>query len=204
MNKRIVKLKEHLAGELPGEEAQYKMSPRRKRNPIFKSSFEFKKSAVAILIYEKSGDLYFPIIVRSDYGGVHSGQLALPGGKVDFFDKDLKETALREMKEEIGFSDDVDYLGQLSSLKVDASKFEIHPHVFYYSDKPRFTINPAEVAELIEFKIDDLLNDRLVKSTTVEVYTGAQIKTPYFDVRGKVLWGATAMILSELKHLLNK
>ena len=77
------------------------------------------------------------------------------------------------------------------------------PFVSYVSQKPAFSPNSFEVNTLIEWEINELLNPETIKETVIEPTLGTKLKTPYFDVQGKILWGATAMMLNELKHILN-
>ena len=111
-----------------------------------------KQSSVLILFYEKEGKLYIPLIKRASYDGVHSGQIAFPGGKVEPEDKDMIATALRESQEEIGISlTGIEILGILSPVFIPPSNFLVNVVLAYTSSVPQFTIDTFEVDELIEF-----------------------------------------------------
>lgn len=198
-------LSEQLQLNLPGKEVQYQMASSRriKEIPNLNEIKDYKESAVCILLYQQKDTIYFPLIERVVYKGVHSGQIALPGGKKDEGDVDLVQTALRELEEEIGISQKhLQVVGKLTQVYIPPSNFLVNPIIAISHQVPEFILNPTEVQSVIPFSLSELLDDTLIKETHIELEKGLKIKTPYFDVRGKVLWGATAMILNELKHIL--
>lgn len=198
-------LKEELGKTLPGKEVQYQMasSKRVKEIPNLSEIKDYRESAVCILLYQDNDKIYFPLIEREVYAGVHSGQIALPGGKKDASDTDLIHTALRELHEEVGITNkQVEVIGTLTQVYIPPSNFLVQPVIAISSELPDFILNQREVQSIIPFSLNELLNDELIKETYIELEKGLKIKTPYFDVRGRVLWGATAMILNELKHVL--
>lgn len=188
---------------LPGPEAQYKMSSIGRKSRVFETfgTKPHRIGAVLVLLYPHENGLYFPLTQRHEYKGVHSGQVSLPGGKAEPYDKDPAATALRETEEEIGVvSNKVQVLGRLTELYIPPSNFLVHPYVGYLQERPRMVKDDREVAELFEANIDTLLDENVVGHTSVKVGNGMKIKTPYFGINDKVVWGATAMILSELKE----
>lgn len=203
----INKLKTDLQQPLPGVEVQFEMAPA-KRERVNPQSIEFsayRPSAVLILLYPNAlQETSVLLIERMTYDGHHSGQIALPGGKAEESDKNLESTALREFFEETGSDLTPTVIGKLTPVYIPVSKFMVQPFVSYVHQKPNFLANAYEVNELIEWNICDLLNPEIIKETTIEPTPGYKIKTPYFDLQGKVLWGATAMMLNELKWVLSK
>jgi len=198
-------LSQQLQLNLPGKEVQYQMASnmRAMEIPNLNEIKDYKESAVCILLYQQDDTIYFPLIERVVYKGVHSGQIALPGGKKDETDSDLIQTALRELEEEIGVSHThLEVVGKLTQVYIPPSNFLVNPIVAITHQLPDFILNPTEVQSVIPLSLSELLDDKLIKETHLELEKGLKIKTPYFDVRGKVLWGATAMILNELKHIL--
>lgn len=164
---------------------------------------DYRSSAVLLLLIKRGESFFIPLTERHTYKGVHSGQISFPGGKKDARDKDLQQTALRECHEEIGLNENVNVIGELSPVYIPVSKFIVYPYVAVYSDKePDYKLNLSEVKNLFELNTLDLMNPDTVKQTVVEPSPGYKLKTPYFDVHGKIVWGATAMILSEFKKLL--
>jgi len=201
----IDNLKINLQKPLPGEEAQFEMA-HVKREKIAANSIDadaYRPSAVLILLYPNEQQQTSVLLIeRMTYNGHHSGQIAFPGGKVEPTDRDLQETALREFYEETGADITPTVIGKLTPVYIPISKFMVQPFVSYVEQKPNFSASAYEVNALIEWEIDHLLNPNIIKETTVEPMPGYKLKTPYFDVQGKVLWGATAMMLNELKWVL--
>ena len=201
----IDNLKTNLQKPLPGEEAQFEMA-HVKREKIAANSIDsdaYRPSAVLILLYPNEQQQTSVLLIeRMTYNGHHSGQIAFPGGKVEPTDRDLQETALREFFEETGADITPTVIGKLTPVYIPISKFMVQPFVSYVEQKPNFSASAYEVNALIEWEIDHLLNPNIIKETTVEPIPGYKLKTPYFDVQGKVLWGATAMMLNELKWVL--
>lgn len=201
----IDNLKTNLQKPLPGMEAQFEMA-HVKREKVLANSYEsenYRPSAVLILLYPNEQQQTSVLLIeRMTYDGHHSGQIALPGGKVEPNDIDLQATALREFFEETGSDTTPNIIGKLTPVYIPVSKFMVQPFVSYVEQKPNFSASAYEVNELIEWEINHLLNPSIIKETTIEPTPGFKLKTPYFDVQGKVLWGATAMMLNELKWVL--
>lgn len=202
----VKKLKERLKNPLPGTDVQFEMAhvkrERLKTEDINLPEY-YKKSAVLILLCNNPSGLYIPLTERHSYKGFHSGQISLPGGKFEEQDVTLEATAIRECREEIGIKNNIELLGALTPVYIPVSSFLVQPFVATVSETNiAYNLNTDEVKSLLEFRIHDLLNPNIVKETIIEPRKGIKFKTPYFDVNGNVVWGATAMILNELKHLL--
>lgn len=162
----------------------------------------YRLSAVIVLLYpNQNNEACVLLIERSTYEGHHSGQIALPGGKHEPADTDLKATALREFFEETGSSETPSVIGKLSEVYIPVSKFIVQPYVAYLNKRPDFFINDMEVYKLIEWELNMLLEQDITQTTTITV-SNTEIVTPYFMVDEKILWGATAMIINELKHVI--
>ncbi|MEX0883075.1 MAG: CoA pyrophosphatase [Cyclobacteriaceae bacterium] len=194
-----------LKAPLPGKKGQVLMAPK----PIEDARFEpermkrARKGAVLLLIYPGKATVLVPFIKRPIYLGVHSGQVALPGGKMDPGDPDLEYTALRETEEEIGVDKtSVKLLGQLSALYVSPSNFSIVPFVGFTENPPEFKPDPREVDKLITCDFSQLIYAGVKKEKTMEPYQGVNIVAPYYEIGGEMVWGATAMILSEFLLIL--
>jgi 8-oxo-dGTP pyrophosphatase MutT (NUDIX family) len=198
-------LKERLTNHpLPGQDAQYIMAGENiKHKKINLSALSnYKKSAVCLLFYPKAGEVCFVLIKRPATHQYHAGQIALPGGSCDG-DETCEQTALRELFEETGVVINLQHvIGRLTPLYIPVSNFYIQPIVACINAVPLFNPHTDEVVELIEYKLKDILDESIVAETTVNLMQGIKIKAPYFNVQGNVLWGATAMLLSEVKQLL--
>lgn len=139
------------------------------------------------------------LIQRQPDPGVHSGQMAFPGGSWEPGDEDYVQTALRETCEEVGAcAEDITILGQLTPVFIPPSNFLVHPSVGYTAQCPQWQLNPAEVAAVVEFPLADLINDS-VKRREPWNFNGHTVSVPYYDVSGYTVWGATAIMLSELE-----
>jgi 8-oxo-dGTP pyrophosphatase MutT (NUDIX family) len=195
-----------LKRELPGQVAQEQMMPSLSDKTRFSLAAKAtaRPGAVMVLFYQKNGELMIPLIERAHYDGVHAGQISFPGGKMDTSDKDLTHTALRETEEEIGVpSSRIKLLGSLTELYILASNFNVLPVVGYVEGEPPFHKDDHEVASIVEARVADLLKDNVCRQKTLTVRNHL-IEAPYFDINGHVVWGATAMMLSELKVILKQ
>lgn len=198
-------LTEALNHPLPGQEAQKLMMPKLGGN-FNRFSIDARKGAregaVLLLLYEKMGNIYFPLTQRHEYDGAHSGQISFPGGKVEPTDNSARHTALRETEEELGVQQSaVNVIGQLTDLFIIASNFNVRPFVGYLEQPPDFLLDKREVAEVLEISLDQLMNNELVKEKEIIVRNNYRIEAPYFDFDGYHVWGATAMMLAEFKQI---
>jgi len=200
----IQRLRNRLAGDLPGEEAQFLMAPmaRPRMSEALAMTVQQRQSAVLLYLFPQQGDWRIVLMKRPDYEGAHGGQVSIPGGRLEPGEKH-KQAALREFEEETGVSvSSRQLLGNLSELFIPPSNFLVKPFVAYATDRPCFDPDPVEVEEIIELPILTLMSDVTVKRDQVCLSSGDWVETPCFEVEGHMVWGATAMILSELKEIL--
>lgn len=200
----IERLKHRLAAGLPGEEAQYRMAPmaRPRMKEALSKAMRQRQSAVLLYLYLKQGDWHIVLMKRPDYEGAHGGQVSIPGGRLEP-GENHRQAALREFEEETGVSvGSRQLLGNLSELFIAPSNFLVKPFVAYGTDRPCFNPDPVEVEEIIELSVPTLMSDAPFKRGKACLSSGVWVETPYFDVQGHMVWGATAMILSELKEIL--
>ena len=190
---------------LPGKKAQLIAAPANRFKNISKNVINLKrakKAAVLIYCYPKKEKTYFSLIKRSNYNGVHSGQISLPGGKFDKNDSSLKETALRECGEELGITIDSNKdLFPLTQLYIPPSNFIVTPYLAYENFYPKFNPDSREVALHIEISIEELKKLKIEKKILINEYQNDSL-IPCYTYKGHIIWGATAMILSEFKSLL--
>lgn len=201
-------LESALDGELPGWEAHSKMINynRQSVKQAMRTDPNAKPSAVLVLLYPKEGALHTLLMLRQPYEGVHSSQVSFPGGKMEEEDPDLLATALREAEEETGLSiNGLRILGQLTEVYIKPSGFLVTPFLAWTEDPGTFRPDPVEVAELIEAPLELLMDDGNIKQKEIFIRAvDATLQANYFDVHGHVVWGATAMMISELRDLLDK
>ncbi|MCF0070502.1 CoA pyrophosphatase [Dyadobacter sp. CY261] len=196
-------LTQKLKFPLPGETAHQLMMSTSKLRLTFKPNTRTRKSAVLVLFYPYQNDIYFPLILRPAYDGVHSGQVAFPGGRYELSDENLIRTALREAQEEIGLRlNDVKILGALTELFIPASNFHVLPVVAAMPYRPGFYPDPREVEDIFEIKLEEISDVNIIGSSDIQV-RGEQVHAPHYMVQGYKIWGATAMMISELLAVLN-
>ncbi|MGO4710868.1 CoA pyrophosphatase [Chryseobacterium sp. 2TAF14] len=193
--------------ELAGANAHGIFSP--PSRPIFTYDEVLEKNpkfaAVNIVLYLKDNEWHFPLIVRSkNERDRHSGQISLPGGKREEMDEDFAQTAIRETSEEIGIEKHyVRIIRELSPIYIPPSNFYVYPFISYTKKNPEFILQQSEAVEVIEFPITSFLN--LPDSPEIMALPGAGgHEVPVINFNGYIIWGATAMILSEFSQLIKK
>ena len=163
-----------------------------------------RRGSVLILLYPTNAGLTLPLTLRSDTVEHHKGQVSLPGGAWEETDCTNWDTALRESQEEIGVDrGQVERLGALSCLYIAHSHFDVHPFVGYATSRPEFLGDPAEVAEILEMPLSRVLEPS-AKGVCFRLWRGRRTRIPYYRANGHKVWGATAMILSELEKLIER
>jgi 8-oxo-dGTP pyrophosphatase MutT (NUDIX family) len=199
----ISALQHDLQQPLPGRSAQYNMAPKPRPGAEWDDAPNAgaRQSSVLILFYPYAGSVYFPLMLRPTYPGVHSGQVGLPGGGFEEGDNDLIDTALREAQEEIGVDPvQINVIGQLTTLYIRPSNNLVLPVVGWVAERPNFLPDPHEVALLIEASLLEFLDPANFRTEVWELATRTA-NVPLFGVQNQVIWGATAMILGELLAL---
>jgi 8-oxo-dGTP pyrophosphatase MutT (NUDIX family) len=207
---------------LPGVEAQWEMAHlARKKFGQSETSFSpekfkvsppdsAKKAAVLILLYPKPDGIHFLLIQRtiSHSTDRHSGQVSFPGGKIEKGES-LVDGAKREAWEEVGVNPtEINILGSLTELYIPVSNYLVYPfvgnlHVYEHWNNPIFRKQDKEVTEILETPIEWLFDDNRLNQTNLNLEGGLVLKdVPYFDFHERVVWGATAMILGELRAML--
>lgn len=195
----IDKLNRRLEDTLPGLSAHSVMASETRLKLTMPAPNErTRESAVLILFYPSENQIFIPLILRPQYDGVHGGQMAFPGGRAEKEDENLERTALREAQEEIGVRvSDIKVLGKLTKLFIPPSNFYVQPVVGYMTFKPDFYPDPREVDKVIEISLDDLKSPSIIGRKTLNV-RGIEVDTPFYNLLDTTVWGATAMMISEL------
>ena len=159
-------------------------------------------AAVLMLLYPKNGEPHLVLIERTSHNerDRHRGQIGLPGGKREAEDEDFAATALREAEEEVGVDRSrVQLLGALSPLYIPVSNFEVYPYVGTTDQAPTFVRQESEVNAIIEVPLRQFLDPVNHRSRDMNFSENLIVKrVPYFAVAEQTVWGATAMMLSEL------
>ena len=192
--------------ELPATLAHIKMAPKERIEALKNLDFKAENpriAAVMMLFYPKNGKTHLVLIVRNAYNGVHSSQIAFPGGKYENTDVDYAETALRETHEEVGIAPNkIEVIKQFSPMYIPPSNFLVHPFLGISKEELQFYPDIREVAGIIELPLSVFLDDEIIIEATLSTSYGNNILVPAFNIQNHVVWGATAMILSELRDVL--
>jgi len=202
-NNLIERIKQGLTTKLPGELAQLKMTPSFRGELVsnFKNHNQIRDSAVLISLFPFNDKICTLLIKRPIYNGVHSGQISFPGGKFDQADITLENTALRETFEEVGINpSSIELLGPISPLFIPVSNTKVVPYIGLLKELPPLTLNNREVDYTISVPLLDLKKAETVKEKTL-IINNKKIIAPYYDIQNEFVWGATAMIISELTEL---
>jgi 8-oxo-dGTP pyrophosphatase MutT (NUDIX family) len=193
---------------LPAKEAHYKMAPLERIEKMEKLELQSKNpkiAAVMMLFYPKNGTTHIVLIVRNSYEGVHSAQIAFPGGKFEPEDETFEITALRETFEEIGIHPDrIEILRQFTHLYIAPSNFLVYPYLGICKEEILFVPDSSEVAAIIELPLSLFLGEETMVSVSISTSYANDIMVPAFKIGEHIVWGATAMMLSELKEVLKK
>lgn len=192
---------------LPGQDSQFKMSPPYRNELILKQEEAMKnakKAGVMALFYpDVTYNTKLILILRKTYRGVHSAQVGFPGGKLEVDDPSLEYAALRETFEEVGVPiGAITVLKEMTKLYIPPSNFTVHPFLGITGVTPQFLKQDDEVEDLIEVTFTDFINDDHVTSQKIMTSLNKEVEVPVFKLNGHTVWGATAMMLSEIKDLL--
>ena len=162
-----------------------------------------KQASVGIIVFKEKNKLFFLLTKRTENVEHHKGQVSLPGGAIDR-NETAKNASLRETNEEIGIdSSTLESLGQLSSLYTPVSYFNIHVFLWYSKVQPQIKINNSEVDQVYKIGLDELIDNNLVSNTPINK-SGFKINVPAYNFNECICWGATAMIITELKDIISE
>ena len=165
-----------------------------------------KQAAVMAVFYPgQQEETRFVLILRKTYKGVHSNQVGFPGGRVEKSDRNLEHTALRETEEEVGIPQgEVQVLRELTRLYIPPSNFWVQPFLGVMEKTPVLIPQEEEVESVLEINIDHFLSDSCFTQRRLSTSYATDIEVPAFLLNGHVVWGATAMMLSEMKEILKQ
>lgn len=192
---------------LPAESSQFKMMPSYRKELIAmqkEAMKHAKQSAVLALFYpDVEQNTRIALILRKTYKGVHSAQIGFPGGKIEDVDNDLIDTALRETYEEIGVvPEHITVVKEMTQVYIPPSNYRVQPYVGFTDKTPNFILQEEEVEALLEVPVTDFLDDTKIVNTQVMTSLKKTMRVPAFEFNNHIVWGATAMMLSEVKDLL--
>ena len=202
--KFIEQLKLELENPLPGNAAHLKMAPG-SNEEIKKKYSEFpvdaKRASTVCLLFPINDEPHFTLIKRTEDGRAHSGQIAFPGGRIENEESKI-EAAIRETEEELGFKIyENNILKELTNIYVFVSQFIVFPFLAFTNKNPNFIAQESEVAQILKVKVADLLDDKNCMRKDINV-RGMKMNVPCFLLNNQIVWGATAVMLSEIKEII--
>lgn len=201
----FLRLQAALAGELPGHADLAALNGYPRSNPEEARQLRPlpKESAVLAVLFPVAGATHLLLMKRAVYHGVHSGQIAFPGGKIEPGDADLQATALREFAEETGADPaPLRVAGALSPVYIPPSRTVVSPFVAWADAMGPFRPDPREVDRLFAVPMQQVLADDALRQKPIRMAHGQEVMAAYWDLGGEVVWGATALMIAELRALL--
>jgi 8-oxo-dGTP pyrophosphatase MutT (NUDIX family) len=199
----IQDVEEALKLNLPGEKSHQRMLPEGRSLAIpIENYIKVKESSVLVFLFLKNNELYLCLTRRNLTMKHHPGQISFPGGRREENESNIHETALRELEEETGIDKTkIKIIGYLSKLYISVSNFLIYPVVGFLNHEPEFKIDPNEVEEMIIISLQSFFDENNLTNTNIETIIGRS-NVPCYKINDWIIWGATAMIISEFTELL--
>lgn len=200
----VGQLRSALKGPLPGAAAHEPLRavPIGETRPVFQHKSPPKPGSVLVLLYPDSGEIKFPLMKRPEYLGAHSGQVSLPGGKAEGGETPI-DAALREGEEEIGVRrSNIEIIGTLSEFFVIPSNFLVTPVVGVQRTKPVFSPDPVEVVRILQGTVSGLVREDAISVSDITAARVYRLRAPHFIFENEIVWGATAMMLNELRQVI--
>ena len=198
-SKLIIKLTKMMNKKLPGKSSHEEMMVRPKQK--FPKKKSTSRAAVLILLYPLNNNWYFYLTKRTKTVEHHKGQISLPGGMLEKGESSQKG-AIRETYEELGIKPQgINIIGALTPLYIPVSGFNVFPFVGWVAKRPKLEIQSKEVSKVFTPSVSSLMrpqNKKIKRSTML----GQKVEIPFFDLKNEMVWGATSMILSEFKGIL--
>jgi 8-oxo-dGTP pyrophosphatase MutT (NUDIX family) len=194
---------------LPGWEAQSLMVPPGRKEAavagLSKPEPPRRAAVLAIIRQISEGWYRLVFIKRPDYDGTHGGQIAFPGGKAEPGDSCLRDAAIRETFEEIGVPfKSLRMLGSLSPVYIPPSHFWVEPFLAFTTDRLEYIPDDREVDYILEIPLKRIISPESVVASAFKTANGLMKNYPCFCFGNQIVWGATAMITSEIRALLAK
>lgn len=194
---------------LPAQASQFKMVPPFRQELLKQQEQAIKtarRAGVLALFYpDVNQETHLVLILRKTYHGVHSAQVGFPGGKLEAYDASLEAASIRETFEEVGVPiKHMEVLRGLSEVYIPPSNFYVHPFIGISKETPQFVKQDDEVEAIIEVALNHFLDDANIITQKVNTSYSVDVEVPAFKLNNYVVWGATAMMLSEIKDLLKE
>ncbi|MFM7014966.1 MAG: NUDIX hydrolase [Bacteroidota bacterium] len=207
IEKLLAKVNASLQNGLPGEEAHAQLAPlhRKPASDYLKHINDYKIGCViSLLVQNKNGEWCLVLMERASHEkDVHANQISFPGGKHEKEDASYYHTALRELNEELGVEAlNIELISPLSELYIPPSNFLVKPFLCYSEYKINFEPNKEEVRSVLEIPLSYFLSPENISRGVFESARGYQVNAPFYEYQHHKIWGATAMMIAEIAHLL--
>ncbi|MCC6725147.1 MAG: CoA pyrophosphatase [Saprospiraceae bacterium] len=203
MTDLIRQIEDRMNAPLPGRDAHLQMAHITRRHYV-EAPVDARQAAVLMALFPKANEWHIVLIERNaNDRDHHGGQISFPGGKAEPGDATMLSTALREAEEEVGIGQaEVKVLGGLTELYIPVSNSQVHPFLGYLEAPPAFRLQLEEVNSVLEVPLSHFQSPEVRRETDIRINPQITLKhVPYFDLNGRVLWGATAMMLNELLQM---
>lgn len=162
------------------------------------SGIVVREAGVLLVMVPDCQNWQLVLMKRTEYPGVHGGQISIPGGEREATDENLLQTALREFHEEMGIHvKESQVIGQLSERYIPPSQFAVQPYLAFLPEMPEWNVDASEVAEVLIIPVEHFIHPHALVSTKIQIQSGVEVNLPAYHWDGHVIWGATATILTE-------
>ena len=193
---------------LPGFKAQQHMAAVERLEELQRDTLQKKTprhAAVMMLVYPINGIAYFVLIERMESKGAHSGQIAFPGGRKEPEDLDDSITAISETHEEVGILPELqEIITAGTPIYIPPSNYMVAPFLAFAKAELQFTPQPSEVKSIIEVPLHELMDPENIGNHTLSTSYASNITVPCYRLQNQIVWGATAMMLSEFKTIIKE
>lgn len=154
-------------------------------------------------MYQNDQGTHILLTKRKPYNGVHGSQISFPGGKREEMDSDFWACARRECHEETGIIiPESNLIKSLSPIYIPPSNFYVYPYLAFMQSNPDFIPDDKEVDYIIDFPLKELMNQETLQDVKIRTNQGFKMNVKAYVFQEEIIWGATAIILSELKYIL--
>jgi len=164
-------------------------------------AWDARRAAVTILLYWHEEQWFLPMTLRPETLSLHGGQVSFPGGGLEADESD-EQCALREWREELGDpGTDFHRVGQLKPIYVFHSNYIVAPCLAIARSRPAFQPHEREVAAVLEVPIQHLADPANYGQHWIQ-RGSVSFLAPHIEFEQRLIWGATAILLSQLIYTL--
>ena len=195
-------LRPRMLEELPGHAAHVRMAPFHRRDTSVHSVYDKDcRQAGVLALLDLSSTPSIVLTQRTNGLNNHGGQISFPGGSCELGETHI-QAAMRETCEEVGAAPSSYVLaGALTPLYIPPSNFCVHPYLGIVINAVAWTRDETEVESIIHAPVASMTDTSNVRETIMSIRK-MNVKVPLYQVGSHEVWGATAMMLSEILDIL--